>query len=300
MTAQPYKPDIVIYHDECRDGFAAALSCWLRWGNTTTIYIAANYGWMPPVVSGKHVLIVDFSYKADVMRRMAAEAASIIVLDHHKSAASDLADWIVEDVAGEFWAGDDPLKAVRHNDEFIGQPIAALFDMNRSGARMAWDFCHDTPPPRLIELVEDRDLWRFAYGDDSRAAHMLLSVAPRNFSHWAELLEMPADALDQGRALLAYYNQLVAKFAARAHGMWLDGHFILAANCPPEFASDVGNELLKLHAHLPFAATYNDGKKARGISLRSTDERIDVSTIAAKFGGGGHRNAAGFGMPIFA
>ena len=40
----------------------------------------------------------------------------------------------------------------------------------------------------------------------------------------------------------------------------------------------------------------NDGR--RKVSLRATDARIDVSQIARKFGGGGHRQAAGFTTDI--
>jgi phosphoesterase RecJ-like protein len=36
----------------------------------------------------------------------------------------------------------------------------------------------------------------------------------------------------------------------------------------------------------------NDGR--RKVSLRATDGRVDVSRIAREFGGGGHRQAAGF------
>ena len=38
-----------------------------------------------------------------------------------------------------------------------------------------------------------------------------------------------------------------------------------------------------------------DGNRAaRKVSLRSTDGSVDVSQIARKMGGGGHRRAAGF------
>ena len=40
------------------------------------------------------------------------------------------------------------------------------------------------------------------------------------------------------------------------------------------------------------------GKAARKVSLRSADSRIDVSAIARKHGGGGHRRAAGFGTDL--
>ena len=40
------------------------------------------------------------------------------------------------------------------------------------------------------------------------------------------------------------------------------------------------------------------GNAARKVSLRSTDGRVDVSEIARKHGGGGHRRAAGFGTDL--
>jgi phosphoesterase RecJ-like protein len=38
----------------------------------------------------------------------------------------------------------------------------------------------------------------------------------------------------------------------------------------------------------------NGGERARKVSLRASDERVDVSAIARVLGGGGHRQAAGF------
>ncbi len=40
------------------------------------------------------------------------------------------------------------------------------------------------------------------------------------------------------------------------------------------------------------------GRAARKVSLRSTDGKLDVSAIARKHGGGGHRRAAGFGTDL--
>jgi phosphoesterase RecJ-like protein len=40
------------------------------------------------------------------------------------------------------------------------------------------------------------------------------------------------------------------------------------------------------------------GEPARKVSLRATDDRIDVSVIARALGGGGHRRAAGFSTDL--
>lgn len=298
---EDWKPDIVIYHDHCADGFGAAWACWMRWRDTCE-YMPASYGHTPPDVTGKDVLIVDFSYKRDVLREMGRAAKSIIVLDHHKTAAADLADWAIDDVAGEFWAGDNPLKAVRLNDERVGQPIAALFDMERSGARLAWEFCHEVETPLLIRLIEDRDLWRFTM-EDTKPFSLWLRSEPFSFDRFellAQQLEEAGDSHDimtEARAMQRFADAKVDEIASFAKRRRIGAHEPVVVNCPPMFASEVGHALLDKHPDAPFAATYFDGPNGRMWSLRSRDDREDVSAVAAKFGGGGHRNAAGFSTP---
>jgi hypothetical protein len=43
--------------------------------------------------------------------------------------------------------------------------MSAIFDMNRSGAGLAWDYFQPmTSRLRFIDYLEDRDLWRFRPG----------------------------------------------------------------------------------------------------------------------------------------
>ena len=41
-----------------------------------------------------------------------------------------------------------------------------------------------------------------------------------------------------------------------------------------------------------------DAGRRRKVSLRATDDRVDVSVIARALGGGGHRRAAGFSTEL--
>lgn len=299
---EEYKPDVMLYHANCADGFGAAWAAWMRWRDQVQ-YVPAAYGAPPPDVAGKHVLIGDFSYKADTLREMAREAKSIIILDHHKTAEADLAEWAVDDVAGEFWAGDDPMKLVRENDDRIGQPIAAMFDMKRSGARMVWEFCHDAEAPDLIKFIEDRDLWRFQY-EETKPFGLWLRSEPFDFDRWeliAQDLMGGNDAhtiMAEATAMQRLYDRQVDEIASLARTGNVGGFNVPLCNCPPQFASEVGHKLLHDNPAAPFSACYSDQGKSRGYSLRSMDDREDVSAIARKFGGGGHRNAAGFGVPL--
>ena len=72
----------------------------------------------------------------------------------------------------------------------------------------------------------------------------------------------------------------------------IGGYRVPVVNAPYIFASELAGALAEGH---PFAATYYFNGKEEVWSLRSRGESgIDVSEIAQQYGGGGHKNAAGF------
>ena len=90
-----------------------------------------------------------------------------------------------------------------------------------------------------------------------------------------------------------------------AHGRWEDCPIEklenmevigLAANCPPHLSSDVGHALANQSGTYGLLWYINKENKCL-CSLRSNGD-YDVSAIAKAFGGGGHKNAAGFEVPI--
>lgn len=297
-----WQPDIVIYHDNCADGFGAAWACWMRWGSAC-VYIPANYGQPPPDVAGKNVLIVDFSYKQPVIEAMGHEVASLVILDHHKTAQDDLQPWftIVDKENSPMTV--EHISAAWAQDDRISRTLAH-FDMNRSGARMAWEFCHPgEQPPLLIRLIEDRDLWRFDL-PETKAFGLWLRSEPFGFEHFETLAKRlegdigRATIMTEANAMQRFFDQKVSEIASFARSRRVGDHEAIVVNCPPMFASEVGHALLDKHPNAPFAAMYFDAPNTRMWSLRSRDGREDVSAVAVKFGGGGHRNAAGFGVPL--
>lgn len=294
-----WQPDIVIYHDKCMDGFTAAWACWKKWGDRPE-YIARNYGMDPDIdVFNRHILIVDFSFPQDVLCGLAEQGArSVVVLDHHKTAQADLAPFELK-VRPPFPITHRDVEGMLRDLGELSRPaIIALFDMERSGAGMAWDFAHaGASRPKLVDLVEDRDLWRFALGEDSKLLHLKLSAGAATFSRW-DIVDKNIDAaLNEGISIAAYRDQLIDEIARRATGLVIDGEDGVGVDCPYGLASDVGHYLLDYWPNARFAAAIVRGEHTISYSLRSRDERADVSEIARKFGGGGHRNAAGFKVP---
>ncbi len=294
-----YRPDIVIYHDKCMDGFTAAWAIWKRWGDAPA-YVARNYGMAPDIdCKGKHVLIVDFSFPEAELRGLAIDgAASVVILDHHKTAAADLAPFQIErDGKPAFVGQSQILDAI----DACG-PIIAMFDMERSGAGMAWDFADDDAElrlsrPMLVNLVEDRDLWRFELGDTSKLLHLALTSGPATFDRWDQADADIDGFVSRGQAIAGYRDQLVDEIVQRASAVVIDGKHGLGVDCPYGLASDVCHRLLEDWPYAEFAAAIVRGEHSISYSLRSRDDCADVSAIAKKFGGGGHRNAAGFKVP---
>ena len=301
-----WSPDLIIYHDKCADGIVAAWACWRRWGDKPQ-YVACNYGMEPPapeVLSGKNILIVDFSFPADVLRAMVANGArSIVILDHHKTAQAALEPFsrfadkperftlaTVESMILDLQQGGHP-------------PICALFDMNRSGARMAWDFAMGGEPGVLVIEAERYDLWLFppavdGVHDDAEALHVEIQSGAMTVERMEVLdgeLSIGIRPFERGRAILRWKDQLVLEIAARAHRRTVAGvPGVIAVECPYSLVSAVGHHLLDQYPDAPFAAMSVTGEAAVTWSLRSHDDRMDVSEVAKSMGGGGHRNAAGF------
>ena len=76
--------------------------------------------------------------------------------------------------------------------------------------------------------------------------------------------------------------------------MLIGGHDVPVASLPYTLVSDAAHAMAQGE---PFAACYWDTAEGRNFGLRATDDGLDVSDIAKKYGGGGHAKAAGFKVP---
>lgn len=262
---------ICIYHNNCADGFGAAAVVRKSLRDSVSFF-GATYQEPPPDVTNEDVIMVDFSYKRPVLLEMAAKAKSILIIDHHKTAQEDLVD--------------------------LPPNVAAIFDMEHSGAMLTWlHFFPALYPPQLLLHIEDRDLWRFAL-PGTREIQAALFSYPYDFTVWDTF--MATDDLDrlhcEGAAIERKHHKDIRELlAATTREMIIGGHRVPVANLPYTMSSDAGHELAK---GKPFAACYWDTPDGRVFSLRSNADGVDVSTVAKEYGGGGHRSAAGFKVSL--
>ncbi|WP_146036045.1 DHHA1 domain-containing protein [Pseudomonas sp. LFM046] len=275
---------LCIYHGNCADGFGAAWAVRQGIGAENVEFLAGRYGMPAPDVANRVVVIVDFSFPLEALQSMAQQARSVLVIDHHKTAAEALA--ALEPAPTDYYAWADTLPK-----------LSALFDMNRSGAGLTWDFFFPhSPRPPLINHIEDRDLWRFAL-EGTREIQANLFSYPYDFEVWDSLMQQPiGDAIAAGSAIERKHHKDVAELVAGSkRRMLIGGHDVPVANLPYIHSSDAGHLMAQGE---PFAACYQDTTDHRYFSLRSSGDGLDVGEIAKQYGGGGHRNAAGFKVPF--
>lgn len=258
---------LIIYHGHCDDGFGAAYAAWKQFGDTAEYY-PALHGNEPPSAQGRTVYILDFSYPRPVLERLAADAAEVIILDHHQTAQQNLMPLLTAGV------------------------ISGQFDMTRSGAMMAWHYFHPSQPaPPLLQHIQDVDLWQFALAGSKEISLCLRSHEP-SFELWDQLMFQTERMREEGRIISRFFQLKVQELTQHATRADIAGYNVPVCNAPHLFSSDLANVLSVGEA---FAAVYHDTSEARNFSLRSQREGgIDVAKIAEQFGGGGHRHAAGF------
>jgi oligoribonuclease NrnB/cAMP/cGMP phosphodiesterase (DHH superfamily) len=268
---------LCIYHGNCADGFGAA---WVvnKYFKGEVDFYAARYQEPPPDVTGRDVIMVDFSYKRDVLIKIYEACKALTIIDHHKTAVPEI----------------EVLRQAAGKEKFL----AAYIDMEHSGAILTWQYFYgNKEPPKLLQHIEDRDLWKFEL-DGTREIQAALFSYPYDFEVWTSLMEhIPVWELwDDGIALeRKHFKDINELLAVYTRPMLIGGYHVNVANLPYTMSSDAGHILSKTEA---FGACYSDSAKGRYFSLRSTDEGPDVSEIAKQYGGGGHRNAAGFEVPF--
>ena len=258
----------------CPDGFAAALAAWRYYGGQAEL-VGLDHGDtqsvddLPPL-AGRAVYILDFSFSEDILRAIEERAERLVLLDHHKSAAEKLTG-------------------------FACRCGVVHFDMDKSGARLAWEFFHpEETLPDLVRYVEDRDLWNWQY--------------PRVRPSWRRWT-WSRSILRAGRKLPSSIRRrrLPSWRAARPWTRnstswpptWLraplpvtfNGQQGLMLNAPGVFHSLLGEMLSKRSGS--FALLWSAGKAAwsRWGCARSA---VSIASLAESMGGGGHAQAAVF------
>jgi len=298
------KKVLIAYHADCLDGFTSAwVACRAleKEGEECTL-LAMEYttasdidlGSKLEITDYEHLYVVDFSLKVEVLENIESNySVDVTILDHHKTAFESYAPEMKVDK-------DSHIDIVLHGATIILENF-------HSGAGLCHRFFNPgLPSNKLVDFVEDYDLWRFSYEEHTKWINKLLMTQPKTLSSWDYLDKVFSDPISfdailaNGKALQIDHDIEVDIIAREARGITIKGEHGLVVPCQRDYISDVGHALAIKSG--TYGAMYQlDLEKGKIIwSFRSDKEGdFDVSALAKKLGGGGHKNAAGATLDLW-
>ena len=266
----PEDVQVVIYHMPCTDGFASAFTAWkftptiklIPLRNDEDLYDEAS-------LMGQNVLFLDICKNGPTMAYYRSLAKKLMVLDHHLSAKAH-----IDGVEGFF------------------------YDDNHSACMMAWQYFFPTAEvPLFLELIEKYDT-----GKTDEQAHVFAFYAfygyPFHLRLWDKFMDRQfvLDCIDKGKENYAFEIHNVHVEKRRALRKVFNGYNVRVLNTTSRVVSELGAEIAK-DCDFAMLWFYNHWTNSCKVTLRSSGQ-IDVSKIALGYGGGGHRLAASFHLPL--
>jgi oligoribonuclease NrnB/cAMP/cGMP phosphodiesterase (DHH superfamily) len=275
VDKQGKKQDAVLclYHDD-GDGRCSAAIVRRAVGKFVTLQ-SIDYGDPVPwekIEQASKVIIVDFSLPKEIMERILA-FTTLIWIDHHKTALEDLADLL-----------DLPGKRA----------------LDRAACVLAWEFFFpDTPLPRAVAYIGDRDIWKHEFPETRAFNESLFFEDNRPFNDqlWQPLLDddptFVSSLIERGEVLYQARKLSIERMIHRqGFEVEFNGYRTLAIN--GHASGELGESIREKGYEIGYCyqEAEQNGDLMTFVTLYS--DQVDVSEIAKKFGGGGHPGAAGF------
>lgn len=300
---KPSEINFGYYHGGCMDGLGGAWAihrffCKLKGHGSSYSDVALfpakhetkseKLGTIVASCKNRNVVIVDFAFDKKCTLEIKKVCNKFILLDHHNS-----------------------------NKGMLSSEPNCYFDMEHSGAYLAWAYMvksiplvipTEIKPPKIIEYIQDRDLWQFKL-EDSREISTALMVHTSGGMIDFDSIDNDEDSMLKSLADKGKHYMVVRDFNINGGNIKGTISFIfmglravaISTSYPP---SEVAEAILKApkfkNHRIVLVITIKLGLKVIKVNLRSreTDTDIDVGYIAKKYwDGGGHPQAAGFSIP---
>lgn len=277
----------IIVHDECSDGMASAILLHDALPNAEVRFVQYATEAHRSLVASAGMLFCDFSPP----RERAAEfvTAGAIVLDHHGTARDIVASFGSRGVFGD-----------EEHEPGVSGAVLAL--------RHVWDPIHAESPhhpfaERFATLAGIRDTWQTANANWQAACAQHQALLAFSNQEWIQLsFDEIAQQWDSrfawlGRVLVRKNKEQVERALAGAFHFENQRLRVLAFDgiALTSDAAEAARDRADLVIGFGFEGV--GGLTIMRVSLRSNND-FDVAAIASRYGGGGHRRAAGFALPL--
>ena len=272
----------VVYHSADLDGRCSGAI--VKYKYPECGMIPYDYGRQFPwdkIERDEEVIMIDVSLDIDDMIKL-DERSHLTWIDHHKSAM-------------------DEADAKKFNPEGVRT-------IGKAACELAWEYLFpDDPVPEVVYLLGRYDVWD--HHDKPRVMPFQYGMKLKNTSPgssiWSRLFPIAEgrnhheirEIIEDGRKIIQYVKN-DNKSYARGYAFESDfqGYKAIAINrgIASRHLFDSVWDPKKYHLMLAFCMRRSETDHRWRVTLYSDREDVDVSEIARKFGGGGHKGAAGF------
>ncbi len=274
------------YHNDL-DGRCAAF--WVLKENPACTCIPINYGIDFPfetIGNGERIYIVDYSIQPTEMEQLLAITQDVIWIDHHISAIN------------RYQGFGSAIKGIRYNG-ISGCMLTYLYfnvfnqrDVDSCEIQSARER-EEANIPWFTKYIDDRDVWTFNYGNQTKfftIAFYIYDFLPTDHV-WEEMLELQNENqyIGEGRVMQKYQDGWAKRYMRLGFETDFEGLNCFALNlgmCSSNYFDSVA------HKDYDVLIAYAFNGDSYAFKLFST--KVNVSEIAIKYGGGGHKGAAGF------
>ncbi len=269
---------IAIYHKDCVDGTTAAAVVLKKFPKA--LLFPLGHGFKPEELESilKGARTSDQIYTVDCVLgagEFLNRGFKVTSIDHHAGAEAENRE------------------LTEKNKNF-----AFIFDNKKSGASLAWDYFFPTEKkPELIELVQDRDLWLWKYGQKTKDVGNYLYMLVNRPDEILKLLDKPdksLDAIEKEGAVISRFTDMIIEHEVKTTepimvriGQYKVPFYNITAN-----KSESGN-ILATERDQTVGLFTIDGNEVH-ISFRSLDlHKPSALELARLLGASGHKNASG-------
>lgn len=285
-----------VYHHNDHDGRCSAAIVWntLRDNFDTTLvkekedsiikFFEVNYpvgrDIDPPGINhierDEKIYILDFSFSEDYIHRIMEVTKNITWIDHHKT-------------------------SIGFN---YAEKIDTVLSLDKAACMLTWEYFHnEETPPIAVSLIQAWDIWNLDYSqyvEPFKEGLYLYDHGPFD-PIWNTLLSREKEIhkptpkwleiAEKGEICLQYRRKKNENYIDEyAFEIDFEGYKCIVCCGRSEGSKMFGDKLNNYDMGITFA--YNGSNWI--VSLYAGRKDIDVSKIAKKRGGGGHKGAAGF------
>ena len=274
------------FHHNDIDGYcAAAIVARYTESYNKDNFIEYDYSFPLPLEKinpGETVYFVDLSFSMntiDVLKKIVEELkCDLIWCDHHTSTMNVL----------KAFPDYESVKGVRKE--------------GISGAALTWMYfenCEFDQCPNFVKLISDFDCWKFEFANTMYFKYAIEGTDISPLSNiWNRLVRdektkgnpMLKEMIQNGKIIEKYMIKWYADYCKR-HSYESEINGVRCLVCNIRANSILFGDLINDY---PVVAIWVYNGTQYKYSIYSNKENVDCSKIAEKFGGGGHKGAAGF------